>query len=67
MTLSTEAYTYDNNGNVAMVSDRKSQVTTYTYDATEQKDQGDLSRQRLDQTIRTMRGSGDVCARKNCT
>jgi RHS repeat-associated protein len=31
--LSTETYTYDNNGNVATVTDRKSQVTTNIYDA----------------------------------
>ena len=30
--LNIESYTYDNNGNVATVTDRKSQVTTSTYD-----------------------------------
>ena len=31
--LNTETYTYDNNGNIATVTDRKSQVTTYAYDS----------------------------------
>ncbi len=35
--LNTETYTYDNNGNVATVTDRKSQVTTNTYDALNRK------------------------------
>ena len=35
--LKTETYTYDNNGNVATVTDRKSQVTTYTYDLLNRK------------------------------
>mgnify|MGYP002085017896 FL=1 len=30
--LNTETYTYDNNGNLATLLDRKSQTTTYTYD-----------------------------------
>jgi len=30
--LNTETYTYNNNGNLATVTDRKSQVTTNTYD-----------------------------------
>ena len=30
--LNTETYTYDNNGDLATVLDRKSQPTTYTYD-----------------------------------
>ena len=30
--LNTETYSYDNNGNLATVLDRKSQTTTYTYD-----------------------------------
>jgi RHS repeat-associated protein len=35
--LNAETYTYDNNGNVATVTDRKSQVTTYTYDPLNRK------------------------------
>jgi YD repeat-containing protein len=42
-----ETYTYDNNGNVATVTDRKGQVTTYTVWSTQTKNESDVPLGRL--------------------
>ena len=35
--LKTETYTYDNNDDIAQLTDRKGQLTSYTYDSLNEK------------------------------